>query len=83
MRKQIDCAADYDIEFFAFDWFYPEGVNKETPLNNALKHFIKAPNQERMKFCVMLTNHGGFSIKPDEWGDCYGRVRILFKQPVY
>ena len=36
MQKQIDYCADHDIAFWAFDWYYPEGKNKTTPLNNAL-----------------------------------------------
>ena len=36
MQKQIDYCADHGIAFWAFDWYYPEGKDKTTPLNNAL-----------------------------------------------
>ena len=49
MREQIDCAADYGLRFFAFCWYYPEGTDKKTPLNNALDLFLQAPNQKRME----------------------------------
>ena len=32
MQKQIDYCADHDIAFWAFDWYYPEGKTKTTPL---------------------------------------------------
>ena len=44
MQKQIDYCADHDIAFWAFDWYYPEGETKTTPLNNALDLYLKAPN---------------------------------------
>ena len=44
MQKQIDYCADHDIAFWAFDWYYPEGKDKTTPLNNALGLYLKAPN---------------------------------------
>ena len=44
MQQQIDYCADHDIAFWAFDWYYPEGENKTTPLNNALDLYLKAPH---------------------------------------
>jgi len=83
MCKQIDCAADHGLGFFAFCWYYPEGANKETPVNNALGLFLEAPNQKRMEFCLMAANHAGFKIGPAEWDDCSTRWLALFKHPSY
>ena len=43
MQKQIDYCADHDIAFWAFDWYYPEGETKTTPLNNALGLLLEGP----------------------------------------
>ncbi len=74
MREQIDLAADHDIAFFAFDWFYKTVAN-----NHALHLFLKASNRNRMKFCVMLTS----TITPKEWNNCSRRLLAYFKQPTY
>jgi hypothetical protein len=83
MQKQIDYAADHGIAFWAFDWYYPEGPNKETPLNNALGLYLKTPNRERLKFCLLEVNHGGYRIGPEEWDACCQKWIDLFRQPTY
>lgn len=81
MQKQIDYCADYGIGFWSFCWYYPEAPNKQTPLNNALELYLKSPNVARLKFCLMVANHGGFRIGPKDWDACC-RVWIdLFKKP--
>lgn len=79
MRKQIDYAADFDINFWAFDWYHPD----QHPCNNALKLYLKAPNRERLKFCLMVANHGQFRIGPKDWDACCRIWIDLFRQPTY
>lgn len=81
MRQQVDYAADHSIAFWAFDWYYPEKANKETPLNHALGLFLKAPNRERMRFCLLVSNHGGYRIGPADWPECCRRWIALFQEP--
>ncbi len=83
MRQQIDCAADYGLRFFSFCWYYPQGEDKSTPLNHALNLFLGAPNQKRLEFCLLVANHSGFCIGPDEWNDCCDRWLTMFKHPSY
>jgi hypothetical protein len=83
MRKQIDYCADHDIAFWAFDWYYPEGKSKVTPLNNALDLYLKAPNCRRLRFCLMVANHGGFRIGPNDWNACCEKWIELFRQPTH
>ena len=83
MREQIDCAADHGIRFFAFDWYYPEGGDKTTPINNALDLYLKAPNRNRMEFCIMATNHSGFRIGPADWDACCKIWLTYFKSTLY
>jgi len=83
MRQQIDYCADHGIAFWAFDWYYPEGKDKTTPLNNALGLYLKAPNCQRMKFCLLVANHAGFRIGPKDWDACCQRWIELFRQPTH
>ena len=83
MQKQIDYCADHDIAFWAFDWYYPEGKAKTTPLNNALGLYLKAPNCQRMKFCLLVANHEGFRIGPKDWDACCDKWIELFQKPTH
>ena len=81
MQKQIDYCADHGLAFWAFDWYYPEGKTKTTPLNNALGLYLKAPNGPRLKFCLLVANHAGFRIGPKDWDACCEQWIALFRQP--
>ena len=54
MEKQIEWAADYGLDFFAFDWYWKGDV---PDLNHAITAFLKAGNRNRMQFCLMWANH--------------------------
>ncbi|HNT37403.1 MAG TPA: hypothetical protein PKH07_20585, partial [bacterium] len=83
MEKQIKYAADNGLSFFAFDWYYPEEENKETPLNNGLEHYLRARSRKRMEFCLLVANHAGFRIGPKEWDIVSEKWIELFKQPTH
>ena len=79
MKQQIDFAAENGLSFFAFDWYYPEGPDKETPLNTGLKLYLDAPNRDRLEFCLLVANHGGFRIRPADWETVCAKWIQLFK----
>lgn len=55
MEKWIDAATDHGVNVFIFDWYwFDEGPFLESSLNNG---FLKASNNEKMKFYVMWANH--------------------------
>jgi hypothetical protein len=55
MTKKIDAAADHAITGWIWDWYWrDEGPFLHTALEKA---YLKAPNRERLKFCVMWANH--------------------------
>lgn len=81
MEQQIDLAADHGIAFFAFCWYWPEGENKQTPLNNALELYLRAKNASRLEFCVLVANHGGFRIGPKDWEAVTDKWIELFRRP--
>jgi hypothetical protein len=44
---------------------------------------LKAPNRDRMKFCLLEVNHEGFRIGPKDWDACCRIWIDLFRQPTY
>ena len=81
MRRQIDYAADHGIGFFAFCWYWPEGAEKETPLNDGLRKYLGAPNKERLEFCLLVANHGGYNLYPKDWDAACDEWVKLFRDP--
>ena len=70
MERQIDLAADHGIAFFAFCWYWnkdPQKVDQD-PKHIGLQLFLKAKNNHRLKFCLLVANHGGYLFQgADEW----------------
>lgn len=62
MARKIDAAADHGITGFLFDWYWHE----DGPfLGRALDEgFLRAPNNERLKFALMWANHDWINIHP-------------------
>ncbi len=55
MERWIDAATAHGINTFIFDWYwFDDGPFLESSLNNG---FLKARNNEKMKFYVMWANH--------------------------
>jgi len=83
VEQQIDYAADNGLSFFAFDWYYPEGPEKKSPLNTGLELYRQAKNKNRLEFCLLAVNHGGFFIRPPDWEAVTDIWAELFKDPMY
>jgi len=70
MERQIDLAADNGIAFFAFCWYWNKDPQKveQDPKHTGLQLFLKAKNNHRLKFCLLVANHQGFLFQgADEW----------------
>ena len=70
MERQIDLAADHGVAFFSFCWYWHDNGQaidetgiREDPLHTSLELFLKAKNNHRMKFCLLVANHQGYEIK--------------------
>lgn len=68
MERQIDLAADHGLAFFAFDWYFQDKEEdvRTNPLHTGLELFLKASNNGRMKFCLLVANHAPFEIRGEE-----------------
>ena len=55
MERWIDAASDHGVNVFIFDWYwFDDGPFLESSINNG---FLKAENNEQMKFYLMWANH--------------------------
>lgn len=69
MEKQISLASKNGIDFFAFDWYWqkPRGpidtaMINNRPENQCIKRFKAAKNRKKMRFALLVANHGGSEI---------------------
>jgi hypothetical protein len=69
MARKIDAAADHGIDAFIFDWYYyNDGPFLDRPIDQG---FLKASNNNRMKFSFMWANHDWADIHPHRRGTAY------------
>jgi hypothetical protein len=62
MAQKIDAAADHGVDAFIFDWYwYDDGPFLQGGLEEG---FMKAPNNDRLKFALMWANHTWIDIHP-------------------
>jgi hypothetical protein len=89
MEQQIDLAADHGMTYFAFDWYWfdnGQAINaqkiKESPLHAGLELYLRARNNHRLKFCLLVANHQGYEIKgTDAWKQAADYWMPYFKHP--
>jgi hypothetical protein len=66
MAQKIEAAVSHGIDAFIFDWYwYDDGSFLERGLDNG---FLKAPNNNRIKFSLMWANHDWIDIHPYKMG---------------
>jgi hypothetical protein len=86
MDDQIKMAADAGISFFNFCWYYSpaeqEG-NGEEPLNQALRLYLSSGVKNRIRFSVMVANHAGYLVGPEEWPRAIKAWVELFRDRQY
>jgi len=91
MERQIDLAADNGISYFSFCWYWADnkGPMNKSAIEKDSKHlpmqmFMKAKNNKRMEFCLLVANHQGFEIVGTEaWKQAADYWITLFKHPRY
>jgi len=92
MERQVDLAADNGVAYFSFCWYWHD--NKK-PINSSAieedsKHlpmrlFMKAKNNHRMEYCLLVANHKGAEIVGlDAWKQAADYwIATYFKHPRY
>lgn len=70
--QEIDLAADHGVDVFLWDWYWYSGVRN---MQEALEQgFLRAPNRERLSFCLMWANHD----RVDQFCPEYGKPRNVW-----
>jgi|AGTN01.1.fsa_nt_gi hypothetical protein len=91
MERQIDLAADNGVEFFLFCWYWKdnkgpiniEAIEKDHH-HKSLELFMKAKNRDRIRYSLLIANHGGFEILGKEnWEAAIKYWAKYFKDPQY
>ena len=69
MKKQINIASKNGIDCFFFCWYWADNgkaINEKEianrDLHDSLRRFMKAKNNKKMKFALLIANHGGSLI---------------------
>ncbi|MCD9024104.1 glycosyltransferase WbsX family protein [Cohnella silvisoli] len=65
-EKQIALAADHGVDTFIYDWYWYDG---KPFLNGALdRAYLRARNNDRLKFALMWANHDWWDLYPAPGG---------------
>lgn len=92
MKKQINLASKNGIDCFFFCWYWSDNkakINEEAvaknPTHDCISRFMTAKNNSKMKFAMMIANHGGAEIKgKDNWISLVDYMsEHYFKHPRY
>jgi len=76
MAAKIDAAADHGIDAFIFDWYwYDDGPFLQRGLDEG---FLKAANNDRLKFALMWANHNWVDIHPARLNEVPSKTRLLY-----
>ncbi|MBQ8508982.1 MAG: glycoside hydrolase family 99-like domain-containing protein [Clostridia bacterium] len=74
MEQQIQCAHDYGVNVFIYDWYwYDRRPFLEQCLDNG---YLKARNNNLVKFYIMWANHNANHLWNKELSDTYGNTVI-------
>ena len=92
MERQIDLAADNGVDFFFFCWYWHDNkgaINtdaiEDLPYHTSMNLYLKAKNKNRIKYSLLIANHGGFEILGNEnWEEAVRYwSKSYFKDPQY
>ncbi|MNQ33539.1 hypothetical protein D3C85_469730 [compost metagenome] len=84
MNDQIELAANSGLSFFSFCWYYNgKDKYKDEPLNRSLGFFLNSPNINKLNYTLLVANHAGFIIGPDDWTTVSNEWISQFKSKSY
>lgn len=84
MEKEIDAAADAGLYFFSFCWYFnTTDLSENRPATQAISRFTTAANKKRLKFCLLVANHDGYRIDPQNWPALKAHWKKWFQDPGY
>jgi len=81
MNNQIKLASDAGLHFFSFCWYYNK--KDDHGLNNAVELYLNSPNNAKLKYCLLVANHKGFEIGPEDWPIVVDKWLRYFRKNTY
>jgi len=82
--EQITMAADAGLSFFSFCWYHRNGKTpEELPENRAISFYKASKNVKKLEYCLLVANHGGFDVGPENWDKLTKIWLEEFKNPQY
>ncbi|MCE6991180.1 glycoside hydrolase family 99-like domain-containing protein [Dyadobacter sp. CY323] len=82
--EQIALAADAGLSFFSFCWYHRNGKTvEELPENRAISFYKSSKNVKKLEYCLLVANHGGFDVGPENWDKLTKIWLEEFKNPQY
>jgi hypothetical protein len=84
MNEQIELAANSGLSFFSFCWYYTgKNLYSNEPLNKSLGFYQKSPNNVKLQYSLLVANHSGFEISPEDWQTVTAEWIFQFKSNSY
>jgi hypothetical protein len=82
--EQVAMAAGAGLSFFSFCWYHRNGKTvEELPENRALSFYKSSKNVKKLEYCLLVANHGGFDVGPENWEKLTKIWLEEFKHPQY
>lgn len=82
--EQIAMAADAGLSFFSFCWYHRNGKTiEELPENRAIAFYKSSKNVRKLEYCLLVANHGGFDVGPENWEKLTKIWLEEFRHPQY
>ena len=83
MQQQIDYCRRPRHRLLGLRLVLSRGTEQGDPAEQRAGLYLKTPNRDRLKFCLLEVNHAGFRIGPKDWDACCRIWIDLFRQPTY
>ncbi|MGJ1416660.1 glycoside hydrolase family 99-like domain-containing protein [Sphingobacterium multivorum] len=80
--KQIVSAAGAGIRFFSFCWYAGNPTYLQNK-GNALAYYLNSAHKKDLDFCLLIANHEGHLVTPENWNKCAQIWLKLFQEPTY
>jgi hypothetical protein len=81
VNEQVKLAADVGLSFFSFCWYYSK--TEKLLLNQALDFYKVSKNVKKLEYCLLVANHAGHEVGPEDWDNAKEMWVNEFKHPQY
>lgn len=80
--EQIQLASQSGLSFFSFCW-YMNHSRSLAESNQIISTFLNSSRRGDFKFCLLVANHAGFEIGPNDWEKVTTEWLKMFREKTY